>query len=212
MRFEVFVSCELGIDISVNSSRRTLITVIRMVWGITGSGDRINEILETMIQLKEQNGLKISVIVSKAGEQVFRWYKLWNRLKASFDKVLTETNANVPFIAGPLQIGKYDLLFVAPLTGNSTAKIAYGIADTLITNAVAQTLKGNTPVYVYPVDQSKNPVETTGPDGIKFTICPRSIELENVDRLRNMKGVTVLLNPSEILDIIRMKVDNLEAD
>ncbi|MFW9908259.1 MAG: archaeoflavoprotein AfpA [Candidatus Thorarchaeota archaeon] len=179
-----------------------------MVWGITGSGDRINEILDTMVQLKEQDGLKISVIVSKAGEQVFRWYKLWDRLKASFEKVLIETNANVPFIAGPLQIGKYDLLFVAPLTGNSTAKIAHGIADTLITNAVAQTLKGSTPVYVYPVDQSTNPVETIGPDGIKFTIRPRSIELENVDKLRSMSGVTVLSDPSEILDIVRKRFEN----
>jgi len=185
-----------------------LIALIRMVWGITGSGDRIDKILETMVNLKEQDGLKISVIVSKAGEQVFRWYKLWDRLKASFDKVSTETNANVPFIAGPLQIGKYDLLFVAPLTGNSTAKIAYGIADTLITNAVAQTLKGSTPVYVYPVDQSTNPVETMSPDGIKFTISPRSIELENVDRLRSMEGVTVLSDPSEILDVIRRKLEH----
>ena len=179
-----------------------------MVWGITGSGDRIDEILETMVQLKEQDGLKISVIVSKAGEQVFRWYRLWDRLKASFEKVTTETNANVPFIAGPLQIGKYDLLFVAPLTGNSTAKIAHGIADTLITNAVAQTLKGSTPVYVYPVDQSKNPVETMGPDGIKFTIRPRSIELENVEKLRNMSGVTVLSDSSEIQDVIRKRLES----
>jgi archaeoflavoprotein AfpA len=185
-----------------------LITVIRMVWGITGSGDRIHEILEIMIHLKEQDGLKISVIVSKAGEQVFRWYKLWDKLKASFDKVSTETNANVPFIAGSLQVGKYDLLFIAPLTGNSTAKIAHGIADTLITNAVAQTLKGSTPVYVYPVDQSKYPVETMSPDGIKFTISPRSIELENVDRLRSMKGVAVLSDPSEILDVVKRKLEN----
>jgi archaeoflavoprotein AfpA len=172
------------------------------VWGITGSGDRIEEILETMILMKAQDGLKISVIVSKAGEQVFRWYKMWDRLKASFNKVTTETNANVPFIAGPLQIGKYDLLFVAPLTGNSTAKIAHGIADTLITNAVAQTLKGKTPVYVYPVDQSKKPIQTIGPDGIKFTISPRSIELENVEKLRHMEGLTVLSDPSEILVVV----------
>ncbi|MDH4212362.1 MAG: archaeoflavoprotein AfpA [Candidatus Odinarchaeota archaeon] len=181
--------------------------MIRIVWGITGSGDRIKEILETMLQLKELKDLKITVIVSKAGEQVFRWYKLWDGLKASFDKLLTETNANVPFIAGPLQIGKYDLLFVAPLTGNSTAKIAHGIADTLITNAVAQTLKGSTPVYVYPVDQSTDPVETAGPDGIKFTIKPRRIELENVDTLRSMNGVTVLSDPSEIINVIRKKLE-----
>ncbi|RDE14675.1 MAG: archaeoflavoprotein AfpA [Candidatus Thorarchaeota archaeon] len=183
-----------------------LITVIRIIWGITGSGDRIDEILETMIHLKEMDGLKISVVVSKAGEQVLRWYNLLERLRASFDRVQIETNANVPFIAGPLQIGKYDLLIVAPLTGNSTAKIVYGIADTLITNAVAQALKGHTPVYVYPVDQFEEPIETESPDGIKFTVHPRTIDLENVNRLRNMESVTVLTKPSEIVDIVRRNV------
>ncbi|MHA1864358.1 MAG: archaeoflavoprotein AfpA [Candidatus Thorarchaeota archaeon] len=172
--------------------------MFRIVWGITGSGDRIEEILNNMIQLKEVENLKITVIVSKAGEQVFRWYKLWDKLRASFGKVTTETNANVPFIAGPLQIGKYDLLLVAPLTANSTAKIAHGIADTLITNVVAQTLKGTTPVLLYPVDQSTTPIDTVGPDGIIFTITPRDIDLENVERLRNMKRLTILSSPSEV--------------
>lgn len=181
----------------------------RIVWGITGSGDRIEEILNNMIQLKKEYDFKITVIVSKAGEQVLRWYKLWTKLRASFTKVTTETNANVPFIAGPLQIGKFDLLLVAPLTANSTAKIAHGIADTLITNAVAQTLKGSTPVILYPVDQSSTSIETVGPDGIEFTINPRVIDLENVERLRNMKRIKILGFPSEIgnsvINIIKMK-------
>lgn len=170
----------------------------RIIWGITGSGDRIEEILDHVIQLKEEKNLKVTVIVSKAGEQVLRWYKLWGKLRVSFEKVMTETNANVPFIAGPLQLGKYDLLLVAPLTANSTAKIAHGIADTLITNAVAQTLKGPTPVLLYPVDQSSTSIDTIGPDGIEFTITPRAVDLENVDRLRQMDGVTILGSPSEI--------------
>lgn len=182
------------------------ITVIRIIWGITGSGDRIDEILETMIHLKVLDGLKISVVVSKAGEQVLQWYNLLERLRASFDKVQIETNANVPFIAGPLQIGSYDLLIVAPLTGNSTAKIAHGIADTLITNAVAQALKGHTPVYVYPVDQFEEPIETESPDGIMFTVHPRTIDLENVNRLRNMESITVLTKPSEIVDLVKRKL------
>ena len=181
----------------------------RIVWGITGSGDRIEEILDNVIRLKEDTNLEITVIVSKAGEQVLRWYKLWDKLRASFDKVTTETNANVPFIAGPLQIGKYDLLLVAPLTANSTAKIAHGIADTLITNAVAQTLKGTTPVIFYPVDQSSTPIDTVGPDGIDFKITPRAIDLDNVERLRNMKHLKILSSPSEIgnyvSNIIKMK-------
>jgi archaeoflavoprotein AfpA len=183
------------------------IPMVRMIWGITGSGDRIDEILESMIELRSLAGLRITVVTSKSGEQVFRWYKLWERLKASFEKVETETNANVPFIAGPLQIGKYDLLVIAPLTGNSTAKIAHGIADTLITNAVAQALKGGTPVFVYPVDQHAGPVETEGPDGVKFNVYPRAIDLENVSRLREMEGITVLASPSEIIDQIKKRLE-----
>lgn len=180
-----------------------LIDLTRIVWGITGSGDRIEEIIENMIQLKNENGIKITVIVSKSGEQVLRWYKLWDRLVTSFSKVLVETNANVPFIAGPLQIGKYDLLVIAPLTANSTAKIAHGIADTLVTNAVAQTLKGRTPVLLFPVDQSKNQVDTVSPDGIEFTITPRTVDVENVEHLRAMDGVTILPSPTLLKDQIR---------
>jgi archaeoflavoprotein AfpA len=180
-----------------------LIALNRIVWGITGSGDRIEEILDNMIELLNDEDLRITVIVSKAGEQVLRWYKLWDKLNASFDKVKKESNANVPFIAGPLQVGKYDLLIVAPLTANSTAKIAHGISDTLITNAVAQTLKGNTPVILYPVDQSYESVTTVGPDGVEFTITPRDVDLVNVSRLQDMKGVSILSSPTLIAQVIR---------
>ena len=180
----------------------------RIIWGITGSGDRIEEILYNMIELKEEPNLKITVIVSMAGEQVFRRYNLWDRLNSTFKKVKKETNANVPFVAGPLQIGRYDLLIVAPLTANSTAKIAHGIADTLITNAVAQTLKGTTPVILYPVDQTNDPVTTVGPDGIEFTITPRDVDLDNVDRLKNMNGVSILRSPSLIAQVVRNHLQN----
>ena len=123
-----------------------MITLARIVWGITGSGDHIQEIVTTMKQLEEDSDHRLTVIVSKAGEQMLRWYGLWDDLNGSFRKVMKESSSNVPFIAGPLQLGKYDLIVVVPLTANSTAKIAHGIADTLITNAVAQTLKGDSSV------------------------------------------------------------------
>ncbi|MFW9964090.1 MAG: archaeoflavoprotein AfpA [Candidatus Sifarchaeia archaeon] len=174
----------------------------RIVWGITGSGDLIHEIIATMKKLEEDEKFRLTVIISKAGEQMLRLYRLWDELSLSFSKVLKESNANVPFIAGPLQIGKYDALIVAPLTANSTAKIAHGIADTLITNAVAQTLKGNTPVLLYPVDQVDEEVHTIGPKGEKFAIKPRSIDLENVRRLREMERVTVLDSPLKIPQLL----------
>jgi len=176
-----------------------LIDLAKIVWGITGSGDKIDEVYDARLNLHQKTDIRIKVIVSKAGEQVLRWYKLWDRLNESFNKVLVETNANVPFIAGPLQIGKYDLLIVAPLTANSTAKIAHGIADTLITNAVAQTLKGTTPVLLMPVDQQPGELRTMGPSNEEFTIETRRIDLENVARLREMKGITLLDSPTDVV-------------
>lgn len=175
-----------------------MIKLARIVWGITGSGDHIQEIVETMKKLEEDPGHQVTVIVSKAGEQMLRWYGLWDALTQSFRKVMKESNSNVPFIAGPLQLGKYDVLVVVPLTANSTAKIAHGIADTLVTNAVAQTLKGNTPVVLYPVDQFDEEIEALGPKGEQFTIRPRKVDLDNVQRLLEMERVTVLQNPREI--------------
>ncbi|NOR39132.1 MAG: archaeoflavoprotein AfpA [Candidatus Thorarchaeota archaeon] len=178
----------------------------KIIWGITGSGDKIDEVYDAMLNLHQKTDIRIKVIVSKAGEQVLRWYKLWDRLNESFDKVLVETDANVPFIAGPLQIGKYDLLVVAPLTANSTAKIAHGIADTLITNAVAQTLKGLTPVLLMPVDQHPGEVKTVGPNNEVFVIEARRIDLENVARLREMKGVTLLGSPADIASAVKQSL------
>jgi archaeoflavoprotein AfpA len=179
-----------------------MITLVRIVWGITGSGDLINEIIRIMKQLEDDAKYRLTVIVSRAGEQMLRLYGLWDEMNNSFSKVLKESNANVPFIAGPLQIGKYGAFVVAPLTANSTAKIAHGIADTLITNAIAQTLKGSTPVLLYPVDQVDEEVRTVGPKGEKFSIKPRRIDLENVQRLREMERVTVLGSPLEIPNLI----------
>ena len=179
-----------------------MITLARIVWGITGSGDLIHEIIETMKQLEDDANIRLTVVVSRAGEQMLRLYGLWDELNASFSKILKESNANVPFIAGPLQIGKYDAFVVVPLTANSTAKIAHGIADTLITNAIAQTLKGNTPVILYPVDQVDEEVQAIGPKGEEFSIKPRRIDLENVRRLREMERVTVVGTPFVIPNLI----------
>jgi archaeoflavoprotein AfpA len=178
------------------------ITLARIVWGITGSGDLVDEIFKTMKQLEDDADIRLTVIVSKAGEQMLRLYGRWDELNSSFSKVMKESNANVPFLAGPLQIGKYDVLVVAPLTANSTAKIAYGIADTLITNSVAQTLKGTTPVILFPVDQVEEDVQAIGPKGEEFTIKPREVDLENVRRLREMERVTVVASPLMIPDLI----------
>lgn len=177
-----------------------------MLWGVTGSGNRIREIIDIMKQLSEDDSLKVHVIISKAGQQMLMHYGLWEPLVSSFKKVSREVDANVPFVAGPLQVGYYDLFIVAPLTANSAAKIVYGIADTLITNAVAQTLKGDTPVLLYPVDQRPGTLETLAPDGMTYTIRTREVDVRNADLLKGMKGITIVSSPESLPDMIRTLV------
>jgi archaeoflavoprotein AfpA len=171
---------------------------LRIAWGITGAGDYLIESIETMKKVKEAFDAEITVLLSKSGELVVKWYGLWDDLRDSFDKIKPERGPNTPFIAGPLQVGHYAFLFISPTTSNTVAKIAYGIADTLITNCVAQTIKGGVPVYIYPVDQKLGSQLTEGPNGEQITITTRSVDIENTEKLRSMAGIEVLSHPSEI--------------
>ncbi len=151
-----------------------------------------------MERIQRELGVDVTVLLSQNGELVVKWYGLWEDLKTSFGKVRVEKGSNLPFIAGPLQLGHYAFLFVSPATANTTAKIAYGIADSLITNCVAQTIKGGTPVYIYPVDQEPGSQLTEGPNGEQITITTRQVDVENTNKLRGMEGITVLSHPDEI--------------
>jgi len=175
---------------------------VRVAWGITGAGDYLAESLSVMKRVSSKPGVEVTVLVSKAAEMVIRWYRMWDDMESSFAKVKIEKGANLPFVAGPLQIGHYDLFFVSPATANSVAKIAYGIADSLITNCVAQAIKGGTPVYIYPVDQDLGSRETRVPAGDTITITTRQVDVENVERIRHMEGITVLKHPFEIEPVV----------
>jgi archaeoflavoprotein AfpA len=176
----------------------TTLRKLRIAWAITGAGDYLIESMSAMGNVRRDLGAEVTVLLSRDGKLVVQWYRLWDDLRTSFDKVRVEKGPNVPFVAGPLQLGHYAFLFVSPATGNTAAKIAYGIADSLITNCVAQTIKGGTPVYIYPVDQKPGNLVTIGPKGEQITITTRQIDLENTERLREMEGITVLNHPAEI--------------
>jgi len=165
---------------------------MKVVWGITGAGDLMPELFDIMEDVARNPEFEISVIMSKAAETVLKWYKLRDRLDSISKRIHVEKDANTPFYAGALQFGKYDLFLVAPLTGNSAAKVARGIADTLITNCIAQVSKGTTPTYLLPVDQRLGAVTTTLPDGSSFDLKVRAIDVENVDRIRRIPGLNVL--------------------
>jgi archaeoflavoprotein AfpA len=175
----------------------------KIAWGITGAGDMIKETLEVMKGLKEayRGSVEIEVYVSKAGEQVLRFYKLSDEIRESFEQVQVERDSNTPFITGRLQLGRFDFLLVAPATSNTVAKLAHGISDTMLTNGAIQALKAYVPVYVMPVDYREGTVITTLPNGKKLELRVRKEDAENVRRISGMDGLTTFEKPEEIRGI-----------
>jgi len=175
---------------------------LRVAWGITGAGDQLVQTVEAMERVIENPLVQVKTFASRNAEIVIKWYKLWNRLQDKFGKVAVERGPNQPFIAGALQTGRYDLLFVSPATANTTAKIAHGIADSLVSNCVAQAVKGGTPVYICPVDWRMGSLETEIPGGRRIRITTRRVDVQNVETVRSMEGITVLEHPGQIEAVV----------
>jgi archaeoflavoprotein AfpA len=176
---------------------------LRVAWGITGSGDLLPETFAVMSTLRETDDIDITAVLSQAGEKVVRWYKLRDQLDGIARRVFVEKDANTPFIVGPLQTGGFDCLLVAPATANTVAKLVYGIADTIITNAVAQTGKTDVPIFVLPVDQREGVTVTTRPGGEPLTLTIRAIDVENSRKLAAIEGIRVLPAPQEIVGALQ---------
>lgn len=176
---------------------------MKILWGITGSGDKIEETVGIIQRLQEKYDLDIRVALSKNGEKVAHMYEVWEQLQNGSEEVLVERGPNEPWLAGPLQTGKYDIFLVCPATANTTAKIAHGIADSLISNCVSQALKANREVYIYPVDQEPGETTTILPNGKELTLTMREVDLENSEKLKRMKGITVISHLEDIEEITK---------
>jgi len=172
----------------------------RVAWGITGSGDRLVEVIEAMKEIKKQyqDEIRITVYLSKAGNQILNFYSLGKYLKENFDKIRVEVNSNVPTLAVQLQSGKIEFLLIAPTTANTVAKIATGIADTLLCNATIMSLKSFVPVYILPCDYKEGVTVTQLPDGTEMRIQVRKEDVENTKKLAAMDGLVILKKPEEI--------------
>jgi len=179
----------------------------KLMVGITGTGYILQELIDLMMFLQNNHDIDITVILSKEGEAVVKWYRKWLALTESVKKVKVEKTPNIPFYAGPLQLGKYDMFIVCPTSANSVAKIVHGIADTLITNCVAQAIKGGQTVYIFPSDQDTEPITTTRPDGSPLVLKIRDIELENIKKLKSMEGIVVFSEFKDIQNLIIQKIN-----
>jgi flavoprotein len=144
-------------------------------------------------------------------------YGVLDRVQRISTRIFVNKLASAPEVGG-LARGRYKVVVISPATANTVAKIVVGIADTVVTNAVAQAQKAGTPIIVVPTDQVIGPLQTWLPDeenehnggtldrakyGERIQISIRKIDAENVDRLKRMDGMTVLDHPYKIRDVIK---------
>jgi archaeoflavoprotein AfpA len=173
---------------------------LKVAWGITGAGDKIQEIIETMKDLKAQSEgkMEIDVYISKAADIMLKFYRLDEEVKKVFPKVWVEANSNSPFLAGMMQSGKYAFLLVMPASSNTVAKIVNSISDTLITNAALMSLKAFVPVWIMPVDYRESIIYTKLPNGKEMKLRVRKEEAEQVRNLIATEDVRVFENPQKV--------------
>lgn len=188
--------------IEIDEGKRIKKKKRRVAWGITGSGDRLQETVEVMKDIKRRfSEIEIQVYLSKAGDQVTKYYKLTEDLRSNFEPLRVEIDANTPFLAGQLQAGRFEFLLIAPATSNTVAKISMGIADSLLPNAAIMALKAFVPLYIMPSDYKEGVVLTRLPDGREMKLRIRAEDVEHVKKLARMDGVFVLETPEEIYDV-----------
>jgi len=152
---------------------------MNLAWGITGAGHFLQESFEVFKELKQKKPeLKVTTFLSRAGEEVVRMYGLANGLSnispgGYLEECFYEREQGASFPkAGRFLLQRYEALIISPATSNTTAKLACGIADTLVTNAAAQAVKGGVPVYIVPVDIAGK-IESKMPYFIDREICMR---------------------------------------
>ncbi len=147
---------------------------MRIGFAFTGAGHLLRESVHLAEKLASEH--EVTVFLSGAAEEVLKMYGLYERVEritgGKYRELATDSNQKFSYpITGRLSLGKYDYLIVSPATANTVSKIVYGIADTLVTNAVAQAGKGAVPVYMVPVDIHPGPIDTVLPSKMELSKC-----------------------------------------
>ena len=147
---------------------------MRIGFAFTGAGHLLRESVQLAEKLAGEH--EVTIFFSGAAEEVLKMYGLYERVErltgGKYRELATDSNQKFSYpITGRLSLGKYDLLIVTPATANTVSKIVYGIADTLVTNAVAQAGKGAVPVYMVPVDIHPGPIDTVLPSKMELSKC-----------------------------------------
>ena len=149
---------------------------MKIAFGITGAGHLLSDSVELLEQLMTKHD--VTVLLSAAGEEVLKMYGLYERIETItggyYNELIQEKDQKFSYpITGRFSLGKYDLLIVSPATSNTIAKIVGGIADSLVTNAVAQSGKGGVKTCIVPVDLESGDVETVLPSKLELDTCQK---------------------------------------
>jgi dihydromethanopterin reductase (acceptor) len=170
----------------------------RFAWCITGSGHFLEESLALAAKLPQ-----LDLFLSDAAEEVLPIYKIKidelrprfiSQGSPGFRLLRDKTASAVP--VGMLYDDVYHTVVVAPATSNTVAKCVVGISDTLPTNMFAQAGKLGIPSLVFACDTE--PVVVTKAPQEWVTLRPRRLELDNVQRLREIEHCQVVCSPTEL--------------
>lgn len=149
---------------------------MKIAWGITGAGHLLKDSVDILKFIKKE-GHQLSIYLSGAGEEVLKMYGLFNQVKnltgeGYYNELILEKDQESSYpMTGRFSLGKYDLLVVSPTTSNTIGKIVNGIADTLVTNAVAQAGKGQVQTFIIPVDLEAGDLQTVLPSKLELDLC-----------------------------------------
>ncbi|MFH0862953.1 MAG: flavoprotein [Candidatus Altiarchaeota archaeon] len=162
---------------------------MRVLWCVCGA----EYFLEESVSVLEGLG-DVTVVLSSAAQEVASMYLLLERIKAAAKETVYESRHGDSSTL-IMRLGRFDKVVVAPCSGNTAAKLAHGIADSLVTNVVSQALKGGVSVVILPTDAAKTVTGKTVSGG-KITLTCRRVDLENVRKLR--REVKVVKNAEEL--------------
>lgn len=149
---------------------------MKIGFGITGAGHLLLYSVELLEKLMTKHD--VTVLLSAAGEEVLKMYGLYERVEkitgGYYNELIKEKDQKFSYpITGRFSLGKYDLLIVSPTTSNTIGKLVNGIADTLITNAVAQSGKGGVKTFIIPVDLEAGDLDTVLPSKLELDLCQK---------------------------------------
>ncbi|HSV71146.1 MAG TPA: flavoprotein [Methylibium sp.] len=180
----------------------------RFAWCVTGSGHYLEESMALAARLPQ-----VDLFLSAAADEVLPLYGLRIEALRQHYRVFRDKSASaVP--VGRLYLEAYHTVVIAPATSNTVAKCAFGLSDTLPTNMFAQAGKLGVPNLVFACD-TEPVVITKGPRTTQdewFTLRPRNIDLENVERLRAVDHCTVLRSPDELEAALAARLKALSLD